>query len=107
FAHSVEVWQDATLVGGLYGVAVGRMFYGESMFRRVSDASKVALTCLARQLGRWEFPLIDCQMTTAHLASMGARQIPRAAFLDCVSDSVHRPPVHSPWVFDADILQMV
>jgi len=75
FAHSVETWLDGKLVGGLYGVALGRAFFGESMFARVSDASKVALVALARQLQHWEFGLIDCQMNTAHLASMGAREI--------------------------------
>ena len=80
-AHSVEVWQDGALVGGLYGVALGRMFYGESMFSRVSDASKVAAAHLARQLDRWNFGLIDCQMKTAHLASLGAREMPRRDFI--------------------------
>ena len=80
-AHSVEAWQGDSLVGGLYGVAVGKMFFGESMFSRVSDASKVALVSLARQLERWGMPVIDCQMSTSHLASLGARDIPRADFV--------------------------
>src|SRR5437870_677343 len=77
-AHSIESWADGELAGGLYGVAVGRMFFGESMFARRSDASKVAFAHLVRQLERWGFELIDCQMPTSHLASLGAREIPRA-----------------------------
>lgn len=80
YAHSVESWLDGELVGGLYGVALGRVFFGESMFSRVSDASKVALAHLARHLEQAGFAVIDCQMTTAHLASMGGREIPRAEF---------------------------
>ncbi|APX93942.1 leucyl/phenylalanyl-tRNA--protein transferase [Halomonas sp. 1513] len=81
-AHSVEVWRDDALVGGLYGVAIGRMFFGESMFSRERDASKVALVTLARHLEAHGGGLIDCQMHTAHLASLGARDIARDAFLD-------------------------
>ncbi|CRI65821.1 Leucyl/phenylalanyl-tRNA--protein transferase (L/F-transferase) (Leucyltransferase) (Phenyalanyltransferase) [Thiocapsa sp. KS1] len=76
-AHSVEVWQDDALVGGLYGVAVGCAFFGESMFSRASDASKVALVHLCERLTRWGFGLIDCQMRTEHLVSLGAVEIPR------------------------------
>jgi leucyl/phenylalanyl-tRNA---protein transferase len=97
FAHSVEVWEDADLVGGLYGVAVGRMFFGESMFSRRTDASKVALATLARQLAHWGFPLVDCQMSTNHLASLGAREVPRAEFVRQVRSLVAAPPVPSPW----------
>ena len=99
-AHSVEAWQGDALVGGLYGVAVGKMFFGESMFTRVSDASKVALVSLARQLERWGMPLIDCQMSTAHLASLGARDIPRADFVGEVRYLAQQPAVASPWRFD-------
>ena len=81
FAHSVETWEDGRLVGGLYGIAIGRMYYGESMFSRVSNASKVAAAHLARFLTAKGFGMIDCQMHTAHLASLGAREIPRAEFL--------------------------
>lgn len=102
YAHSVESWQGGQLVGGLYGVAIGRMFYGESMFSRVSDASKVALAHLARQLERWDFGLIDCQMNTPHLASLGAREIPRAAFLARVQELVNCALV-TRWQFDADL----
>ena len=69
-AHSVETWIGGELAGGLYGVALGRMFYGESMFTRVANASKIALVHLVRQLGRWQFGMLDCQMHTAHLAAL-------------------------------------
>ncbi len=81
-AHSVEVWQDGELVGGLYGVALGRIFYGESMFSRVSDASKVALKKLCERLHTRQFSLIDCQVESAHLLSLGAELVPRARFVD-------------------------
>lgn len=81
YAHSFETWRDGDLVGGLYGVAIGRMFYGESMFSRATDASKVALVALVRELRGRNFPLIDCQMHTPLLASLGARDIPRRTFL--------------------------
>ncbi len=81
WAHSVETYAEGELVGGLYGLAIGRMFYGESMFARRTDASKVAFAHLIRHLQREEFGMIDCQMRTAHLASLGGREIPRADFL--------------------------
>ena len=80
-AHSVETWIDGKLVGGLYGVAIGRAFYGESMFARATDASKIALAHLCVHLRRRGFGIIDCQMETAHLASLGARPIPRRDFI--------------------------
>ncbi len=101
YAHSVETWRDGELVGGLYGVAIGRMFYGESMFSREPDASKVALVRLARQLQRWEIGLIDCQMETPHLASMGARTMPRALFTARLAELVNLPHLSGPWTFDA------
>ena len=79
-AHSVEVYQDDELVGGLYGIALGRVFFGESMFSRVDNASKVAFISLVRQLEAWGFALIDCQMPTDHLFSLGASSMPRAEF---------------------------
>jgi len=86
WAHSVETWMEdehgkLELAGGLYGLAIGRMFYGESMFSRRTDASKIAAAHLARRLGRDGNSMIDCQMRTDHLASLGAREIPRADFL--------------------------
>jgi leucyl/phenylalanyl-tRNA--protein transferase len=103
-AHSVETWEGDALVGGFYGVAIGRMFFGESMFARRSDASKIALLHGVRQLRRWGFPLIDCQMSTSHLASLGAQTISRAEFLLVVRRSVKEPPVTGPWQLDADLV---
>lgn len=103
FGHSVEVWSGDDLVGGLYGIALGRMFYGESMFSRRTDASKVALVTLVRQLERWGFEMVDCQMATGHLASLGAREIPRAEFAATLERQANLPPVKSPWALDADL----
>lgn len=89
YAHSFETWRGDDLVGGLYGVAIGRMFYGESMFSTATDASKVALVTLAKQLAVRGFPLIDCQMKTPLLASLGGREIPRAAFLRALAALVN------------------
>ncbi len=97
FAHSVETWFDGELVGGLYGVAIGKMFFGESMFSRVRDASKVALAALCRQLDAWDFGMIDCQMYTPHLATLGAREISRAAFVQTVRELVNLPHHPGPW----------
>lgn len=105
YAHSVEAWTDAgELVGGLYGVCIGRMFAGESMFARAPDASKIAFVHLALQLRRWGFPAVDCQMRTAHLARFGARDIPREEFLALVRDLVDRPSPRAPWQLDPDLL---
>ena len=79
-AHSAEVLLDNELVGGLYGVALGKVFFGESMFSNVTDASKIAFVHLVKQLQAWNYGVIDCQVKTAHLASMGAREIPRTEF---------------------------
>lgn len=81
YAHSIETWIDGALAGGLYGVAIGRAFFGESMFTRIPDASKIAFVHLVRYLERQQFGIIDCQMRTAHLARFGAREIPRREFL--------------------------
>jgi leucyl/phenylalanyl-tRNA--protein transferase len=89
FAHSVEAWRDDSLVGGLYGVAIGRMFFGESMFARESDASKVALVHLVERLKCHDMPLIDCQQDTAHMATLGARPMARAAFASELKRLVH------------------
>lgn len=97
YAHSVEAWDGDDLAGGLYGVAIGRMFFGESMFARRSDASKVAFITLLEQLERWEMPLVDCQVPTEHLASLGGREIPRTEFLEHVRRLVRQPAVPSPW----------
>jgi len=94
YAHSFETWRDDELVGGLYGVAIGRMFYGESMFSRATDASKVALVSLVDFLKGRGFPMIDCQMHTPLLASLGAREMPRRAFLRALATLVNydEPP---------------
>lgn len=97
YAHSVESWYDGELVGGLYGVALGRVFYGESMFTRKSDASKVALVHLVEYLSRHGYDLIDCQVTTAHLKSMGAREIPRRKFLELLVRSIGEPMHGGSW----------
>ncbi len=107
-AHSVETWMKGELVGGLYGISIGRMFYGESMFSRSADASKVALAHLAAQLRRWNCGpstelrtgMIDCQMNTPHLASLGAREIPRTEFIQRLQELIHYPDITSPWCFD-------
>jgi len=96
-AHCFETWRAGELVGGLYGVAIGRMFYGESMFSRATDASKVALVRLVSFLGEKGFPLIDCQMSTPLLASLGAREIPRRAFLRQVAALVNYPEPSGTW----------
>lgn len=90
-AHSVEVWEDDALVGGLYGVTIGRMYYGESMFARRTDASKCALAALVGLLRTLAYPMIDCQQNTRHLASLGAREIPRLEFLARLADLCAAP----------------
>jgi leucyl/phenylalanyl-tRNA--protein transferase len=93
-AHSAETWIDGQLVGGVYGVAIGHMFYGESMFHHVTDASKIAFVRLVQRLQKQGFGMIDCQMKTAHLASLGAREIPRAEFSQRLAELVNysQPP---------------
>ena len=90
YAHSVEIWSDGVLVGGLYGVALGKVFFGESMFSSKSNTSKLALVYLTKQLALWDFELIDCQVSIAHLFTLGAFAIPRTEFLDKVSASVQQ-----------------
>lgn len=104
YAHSIETWMEGELVGGLYGVGIGRMFYGESMFRNKTDASKIALAYLTAQLKRWNFGMIDCQMNTAHLASLGAREITRREFLIRLQELIHYPNMTSPWFLDDGLI---
>ena len=104
FAHSVEVWKSGALVGGLYGVSLGGAFFGESMFAHERDASKIALVHLVRQLARWEFELVDCQVRNDHLASLGAEQWPRERFLAALSGALHQRTRRGPWQFDADVV---
>lgn len=97
FAHSVEAWDGDDLVGGLYGVALGSMFFGESMFTRTPDASKIAFVTLLGQLRAWGFELVDCQVETEHLARFGAREWPRERFLAQVVRSMQAPTRRGPW----------
>ncbi len=99
-AHSVECWQAGNLVGGLYGISIGRMFFGESMFANVTDASKVALARLARYLESRDFRLIDCQVHTSHLVSMGANTMSRNEFVYVLKKACALPGPESPWTFD-------
>ena len=103
FAHSVEAWRDGELVGGLYGVALGRLFAGESMFARAPDASKVAFVKTVVQLRRWGFPLVDSQVHTDHVARFGGREIPRREYLARMRPLVMQPGRPGPWTFDADL----
>ena len=96
-AHSIESWQDGELVGGLYGVAAGLVFFGESMFSRRTDASKVALVHLCQRLRDWGYVLIDCQVHTAHLESMGAYSIPRKSFANMLENACTVPPLAQAW----------
>lgn len=106
-AHSVEVWDDQRLAGGLYGVAMGQMFFGESMFSRDSNTSKLALVFLAKQLKRWHYRLIDCQVSSKHLTSMGARELPRMQFQDYLLKYIDEPGQAGPWQSDIDMQQLI
>ena len=97
YAHSIETWQENRLVGGLYGVALGGVFFGESMFARAADASKVALVALVSKLRAWGFVLIDCQIPSAHLTSLGAEEIPRSAFLAELGRALKLPGQPGHW----------
>jgi leucyl/phenylalanyl-tRNA--protein transferase len=99
-AHSVETWMDGKLVGGLYGVAMGKMFYGESMFHKVTDASKIAFVHLVRWLEKQGYGMIDCQMHTSHLERFGAREIPRSEFAARLTELVNLPNTLTPWQFN-------
>lgn len=101
YAHSVETWLEGRLVGGLYGVALGSIFFGESMFTRVPDASKVALVSLVRQLQTWGFRIFDCQQPSHHIKTLGAEDIPRSEFLDHLADALTQPDRRGRWCFDS------
>lgn len=107
YAHSVEAWQDGQLVGGLYGVAIGKVFCGESMFTRVNDASKVAFVHLVRQLEAWDFKLIDCQVHTDYLASFGASEIERSEFLNYLKWYGAAPSSPGPWLLSEQIKESI
>jgi len=102
WAHSVEAWHEGALVGGLYGVALGAAFFGESMFARATDASKVAFVHLVRQLVQWGFRLIDCQLPSAHLFSLGAEEIRRRDFMKQLDECLKQPDRRGVWEFDVD-----
>lgn len=102
-AQSVEVWHAGALAGGIYGVSLGRMFYGESMFSRIPDGSKLALYWLCRQLAAWDFELLDCQVASQHLATLGAREMPRSEFLARVRPAVAQPGRAGRWSFSLDV----
>lgn len=104
FAHSLEVWEAETLVGGLYGISLGAVFCGESMFSARADASKIALVALARQLDRWSFTMIDCQLPTDHLKRMGAVEMDRGQFLTNLRTSLRVSTRPGPWALDDDVL---
>ena len=97
FAHSIEAWQGGQLVGGLYGVSIGGLFFGESMFSRVSNASKVALAHLVQSLKELGFEGVDCQLMNDHLASLGAEHISRAEFQDLITRALKRETIRGPW----------
>jgi leucyl/phenylalanyl-tRNA--protein transferase len=104
-AHSVETWVGGELVGGLYGIAQGKMFFGESMFSRIHDASKIAFVHLVKQLERWNFKMIDCQMKTTYLASFGAREIPRKEFSQRLKELVNYSNQIEKWQFDNEPIE--
>lgn len=89
YAHSIEVWRAGSLIGGVYGVALGRVFFGESMFSHADNGSKIALVWLSRQLAAWGFDMIDCQVGSSHLRSMGAVEIPRETFIQRLNRATH------------------
>ncbi len=101
YAHSAEAWLDGELAGGLYGVSLGAGFFGESMFARADDASKVAFVTLVEQLGRWGIDLIDCQVHTEHLARFGAVEWPRDRFLRRLAGALAKPTRSGRWSLDA------
>lgn len=106
-AHSIECWQEDRLVGGLYGLAQGNVFFGESMFARVSDASKIAFVYLVRQLQRWGFSLIDCQIQSEHLDRFGAENIPRNVFIHSIESLMTLPDYKGDWKLEAELIETI
>jgi leucyl/phenylalanyl-tRNA--protein transferase len=102
FAHSIEAWEDGKLVGGLYGVSLGAAFFGESMFARAPDASKVAYVACVRQLDAWQIGLIDCQVHTDHLERFGAYEVSRIAYLEMLRVALDEPTKRGKWSFELD-----
>lgn len=106
FAHSVEVWMNEELIGGLYGVCIGKSFFGESMFSLAPNASKIAFAALCKQAERWKFQLIDCQIENEHLLSLGASLIARNEFMEAIQKQIQCAQDFD-WVFEHDILDQV
>lgn len=104
FAHSVECYQEGILVGGLYGINLGNAFFGESMFSLVPNASKFALACLVAQCRLWQFSFVDCQLYNPHLASLGAREVPREKFFKMLEKALTVPEKRGPWEADEEAL---
>lgn len=102
FAHSVEAYEDGELVGGLYGVSLGKAFFGESMFASRPDASKIAAVTMFGNLRAWGFHFVDCQVYTDHLARFGAQPVPRTAFLQSLRQALAEPTRRGPWQLDLD-----
>ncbi|MDX2093011.1 MAG: leucyl/phenylalanyl-tRNA--protein transferase [Kofleriaceae bacterium] len=102
FAHSIEAWEGDTLVGGLYGVSLGAAFFGESMFAKAPDASKVAFVACVRQLDAWGIGLIDCQVHTEHLERFGAYEVPRLRYLELLQTALDEPTKRGKWTFELD-----
>lgn len=102
-AHSAEVWRDGKLIGGLYGVALGRAFFGESMFSTETDSSKLALYWLCQQLKAWDFELIDCQIASQHLKTLGAVEIPRERFLQKLRAALQHPARAGHWRYEIPV----
>jgi leucyl/phenylalanyl-tRNA--protein transferase len=103
FAHSVEAWQGDELVGGLYGVSLGAAYFGESMFARAPDASKIAFAATVRQLDAWHIGLIDCQVHTEHLERFGAYEVPRQTYLEMLAVALDEPTRRGKWQFEIDL----
>jgi leucyl/phenylalanyl-tRNA--protein transferase len=103
FAHSFEAWQGDTLVGGLYGVSLGAAFFGESMFAKASDASKIAFVASVRQLDAWHIGLIDCQVHTEHLERFGAYEVPRLGYLELLTTALDEPTKRGKWTLEIDL----
>ena len=104
-AHSVEVWREGILIGGLYGLALGGCFFGESMFSLETNASKIAFSALCKQLEKWDYQLIDCQVENPHLLTLGASTIKRSLFLEQLAQALQAPRPSHEWIFDDELLQ--
>ena len=105
FAHSFEAWRGEELVGGLYGVSLGAAFFGESMFAKAPDASKIAFVASVRQLDAWHIGLIDCQVHTEHLERFGAYEVPRLEYLQMLARALDEPTRRGKWAFELDLAE--